>query len=394
MLNIDNDSRRQRGNVMKSDDHQSLDDRVNDDSGRQQLCGDGFTLVELLVVISIIAVLAALLIPAAFAGIRTAKEARIILEVTNISQALAQYKTAYGEYPPDFSMDGSDSNTDIVRRRKQLAINKHMARSFRRRNTPALPNSPTAFLPNPISPDVDYLTGEQLDALNPTTALAFWLQGFSNDPQHPLTGPDKTPMFDFDKSRLTTDPVGPFAAIAADANVDNDVILARYFPAGDTARTPYIYYRADVSTPAAWAQGDNSGKFANQVLGVLSTSMVKDEAETLAAYVDAARWATTAGAGAAQPYFRYSPATYPPGGNTNNAIENPANSISGMPDKLWPYAAPKKFQLISAGLDGQYGAGGNPANGLGNMLGTLFPKIEKDNIVSMTEGTLRQLDNE
>ena len=65
----------------------------------------GFTLVELLVVIVIISVLAALLIPAVFFAVGRAKNARIALEVAALSKALERYKLDHGEYPPDFTHD-------------------------------------------------------------------------------------------------------------------------------------------------------------------------------------------------------------------------------------------------------------------------------------------------
>ena len=62
----------------------------------------GFTLVEVLVAITIIGILAGILIPAITGAVRTAKEAAIRMEVGNIDQALEAYKLQYGDYPPDF----------------------------------------------------------------------------------------------------------------------------------------------------------------------------------------------------------------------------------------------------------------------------------------------------
>ena len=60
----------------------------------------GFTLIELLVVIIIIATLIALLIPAIASAVRAARNASVQAEINQIAQALADFKSKYGEYPP------------------------------------------------------------------------------------------------------------------------------------------------------------------------------------------------------------------------------------------------------------------------------------------------------
>jgi general secretion pathway protein G len=60
----------------------------------------GFTLVELLVAILIIAALLALLLPALQAAFRRGKEAQVSAELNNIATALAAFNQQYGFYPP------------------------------------------------------------------------------------------------------------------------------------------------------------------------------------------------------------------------------------------------------------------------------------------------------
>src|SRR4051812_1765161 len=69
-----------------------------------------FTLVEMLVVISIIAVLAALLLPAVTAAITRARDAAIAIEVNQLNSAIESYRLEKGDYPPNFR------NFDVVRR--------------------------------------------------------------------------------------------------------------------------------------------------------------------------------------------------------------------------------------------------------------------------------------
>ncbi|HEV3167121.1 MAG TPA: prepilin-type N-terminal cleavage/methylation domain-containing protein [Isosphaeraceae bacterium] len=60
----------------------------------------GFTLIELLVVILILAILIALLLPAIMRAITTAKEGAQTAEISNLGNALADFKSQYGDYPP------------------------------------------------------------------------------------------------------------------------------------------------------------------------------------------------------------------------------------------------------------------------------------------------------
>ncbi|MDR3181907.1 MAG: prepilin-type N-terminal cleavage/methylation domain-containing protein, partial [Planctomycetaceae bacterium] len=64
-----------------------------------------FTLVELLVVVVIITLLAVIITAAVAGAMRSAKQARIAIELNQIAIALEQYKNVFGEYPPDMFDD-------------------------------------------------------------------------------------------------------------------------------------------------------------------------------------------------------------------------------------------------------------------------------------------------
>lgn len=128
----------------------------------------GFTLIELLVAITIIGILVAIAVPTAYAAYIRAKKAAMKIEVTNISTAIEQYKTKYGDYPPD------GSNWDVVAR--------HLRKAF----------------PRMVSTELTVLqaacggTGSGTfpqGVMNRAEALVFFLGGFSSDPQRPFTGP-------------------------------------------------------------------------------------------------------------------------------------------------------------------------------------------------------------
>ncbi|MDR3234479.1 MAG: prepilin-type N-terminal cleavage/methylation domain-containing protein [Planctomycetaceae bacterium] len=64
-----------------------------------------FTLVELLVVVVIIGILAVIITAAVAGALRSAKQARIGIELSQIATAIELYKNEFGEYPPDMFDD-------------------------------------------------------------------------------------------------------------------------------------------------------------------------------------------------------------------------------------------------------------------------------------------------
>lgn len=59
-----------------------------------------FTLLEILVAVSIVAILIALLMPALSSARRNSKVAHVKKEIDSLADALEQFKAKYGEYPP------------------------------------------------------------------------------------------------------------------------------------------------------------------------------------------------------------------------------------------------------------------------------------------------------
>lgn len=183
----------------------------------------GFTLVELLVVITIIGILIALLVTGVSSAIGRAKDAQMGIEIASMAQALEAYKQKHMAYPPDFA--------DLLPQ-DTVQINTHLARPFRLRSLKGKPNDHLAAV-----------NGQQPQHLDPAEALVFWLSGLSGDQKFPLTGrnpanrdpssggggkAEGTPFFEFDKARL----------------LDNDGDgFMEYYP--EHSQAPYVYLRSD-----------------------------------------------------------------------------------------------------------------------------------------------------
>ncbi len=134
----------------------------------------GFTLVEMLVVVVIITILAAILVPAIFYAQRSARNARIATEIATMKQGFEAYNVKFQEYPPNF-----DDATKVT---------NHLRFCFGRRSG------------SDVTP-----TG--LDAAE---ALVFWLRGYRSDQSLPVGGDaatakdvtNRVSFFEFDRSRL------------------------------------------------------------------------------------------------------------------------------------------------------------------------------------------------
>jgi prepilin-type N-terminal cleavage/methylation domain-containing protein len=153
-----------------------------------------FTLVELLVVIGIIGLLAAIITPVVMQSLTKARNAAIKAEIDMLHMAIMNYKNEYGSFPP------ATDNTYAV----GTPAVKHLARLF-----PRVSNASAQF--SGAAP------------LTPFNALVAWLSGYTSNPSSPLLpAVDKKKLFDFDQSRVTS---------------------LQYHPSGKPS-SPYVYIPA------------------------------------------------------------------------------------------------------------------------------------------------------
>jgi prepilin-type N-terminal cleavage/methylation domain-containing protein len=131
----------------------------------------GFTLVEILVVLGIIAILAALLLPAAMQVVTRARNTAIAMEVTKLADAVEAYKQDKGDYPPNF--------------RDYQAFIRHVQRCYPKINPTHLNAVVGTVWPgyNTSSPTPP---AGAIPKIDEGESLVFWLSCVDNDPRLPF----------------------------------------------------------------------------------------------------------------------------------------------------------------------------------------------------------------
>jgi prepilin-type N-terminal cleavage/methylation domain-containing protein len=174
----------------------------------------GFTLVEILVVLIIVAMLAGLLTPAVMQSLRKARNAAIKSEIDMLHMAVMNYKNEYGSFPPCNVLTPLISGTD--------AASRHILRLFPRVGGTAAARDQVLNLGYANFPNTAGVVTYPLANLTPLTALTCWLFGYTGDPSRPvlmttnvvtavtgsavITGglpiAKRKKLYDFDASRL------------------------------------------------------------------------------------------------------------------------------------------------------------------------------------------------
>ncbi|MBN2578064.1 MAG: type II secretion system protein [Pirellulales bacterium] len=317
---------------------------------KQQSSPRGFTLVEILVVISIIGLLAGLITAGAIVAINSAKRATITTDLSQLDMALKNAKTKLGDaYPPDGTNTAAAND----------ANNNNIPDDFERYFRSAFPKA------NLIS-EIQRLQSNYNIILDftyytPQTAMIFWLGGMPEDlynanrlndsttrsnlnPLSPLIGFSKNPLQPL--SDPSTSRIGPFfqdlqnsrlGDPCPDPNDHHDprrslTIFRTYRPPVTTSsNTPYLYFRAESQRATEYC--------------LPGTNILK----TIPGF-------------AAKPYWDV---------------------------KSQGFVNPKSFQLLCAGLDGEYGSGN--AFNTGIQSGTLtspYNDANTDDQTNFIQGTI------
>jgi prepilin-type N-terminal cleavage/methylation domain-containing protein len=144
----------------------------------------GFTLVELLVVITIIGILASLITAAAVGAMKKAREAEIKSELNQIDVGFNEYKNKVTAFPPNCQTDGTSEPIDEVAVLNNLK--RHLAQIAPRNQEPEDLLKALAGLT--VTNTAAFPRGPLGGGMSAGEAVVFWLSGFSSDPKFPISG--------------------------------------------------------------------------------------------------------------------------------------------------------------------------------------------------------------
>lgn len=237
---------------------------MNSNEMGQRLRRRGFTLVELLVVMTIIGILMGLITVAVIAARNRARIAQVGVEIQGLSNAINEYQNKFGDLPPDFAgvwstpAPQAPNNARVLAR---AAVVQHISRAFPRlvlsgRTTDQQWNSlrnlildqRTAYGQSNIALRIDYL--------DPSTALTFWLGGMPElDDRNQFTGRligfSANPLNPFENNRYSPSRIPPLFEFDPSRLTKTRYNWYRYQPGygGGGSTPPYIYFRSPYYLP-------------------------------------------------------------------------------------------------------------------------------------------------
>ncbi|HVX64492.1 MAG TPA: type II secretion system protein [Pirellulales bacterium] len=374
----------------------------------------GFTLVELLMVITIIGMLMALLVAGAMKAVNTAKIARITVEVGMLDTAVQNYKNEIGgAYPPDCTFLGTTAGPaptpDWIGARNNRIV-AHLRKAFPRfyvggygtgstqgtlqyAMQQAFAVSSQAYGTNPPN---GVSTWGDLNNLDAAEALVFWLGG----PPGPPVLNTTTNTWSYRVIGFASNKVGNPGGTITTAN-QAQTLGPFSLDAKSRIKGPFEFQDQRLGD----ADGDGWPEYYPAVDSVPqptgSTAATPGNATAPYVYFDGGSYSAVVPSATS---FTSYPSTgqYPPVSGGGAMPAQPANNYQGLWGAATPYANAynaatyqmtwmntDKFQIISAGLDSQYYFGSTPDAFRVFPSGANYSQADMDNVANFSNGKLQ-----
>ncbi len=278
---------------------------------------NGFTLIELLVVIIIIGILSGLITSAVMSARRRAIIASIVTDVKQLEAGCENYKSKFGEYPPDFTSSPNlptypnPDPSDGTYTYGEKAVLRHLAKAFPR-YVPGITTVGGANLTGWPGFVADLKNGWGLDitangnVLSPVSALTFWLGGQplwkngtypTSNTATPITGFNgfsANPLNPFDNSTSRIQPFYDFNLNclyyynydSSNSGPPQGLALwpSRAYDSSSKPTSPIVYFRSNSST--YFQDGSATApKFCNLVFPAIDTRLSTPGNATTAASI-------------------------------------------------------------------------------------------------------------
>ena len=191
----------------------------------------GFTLTEIMVAITVMAILAGMLMAAVIPAMSSARRTAILMEMKQIEQSLENFKTHHGFYPPSWVRISNSANppTTLLKYINRLAPNN------REGEVVSGSNRRIDLWWQNVGQNINHASGQD---------LVFWLSGLLKNKQYPLTngvGPGSYPTT-YDDATLERD---VFYEFKGDQLIENGLV-ASYVQQANT-EAPFLYIDAGVT---------------------------------------------------------------------------------------------------------------------------------------------------
>jgi prepilin-type N-terminal cleavage/methylation domain-containing protein len=343
-----------------------------------------FTLLELLIAISIIAVMATLILTVASSASRTAHNAQVSADILSLSAGISAFKQRFGVEPPSsitlYEQASGWTNSSDPNAARSMSLIRQIWPQFDFTYANETSNA-IDINGNGTTNDSITISGSEclvfflfgMPTLNSPTATGGAPMGFSQNPVDPFnrSGGNRLSFGEFDKTRL---------------------IL--YTPSGGTQHTmnAYLDPLSGQTQPYLYlsSYGGQGYNISELVGSTPSTSNAPG-----GTFIDVYRqgqqgyWSPTT-ASASLPATAPYPSPYQPeSGQTISTSPNTSPS---------PALNPNSYQIISPGGDRLYGVGGEYESASANALLVIYPASgttspvdrtgERDNITNFSPGTL------